>query len=73
MSDSLDRMDLPPWPEQPLPYLYSRAEWAAMSDAARGAVREFRRREVEAARVEHEARRRLLDDLTAERFGHGGE
>lgn len=52
------------------PHLYSAEEWAALSERDRAVVREFRRREVEAARVAHEERQRLLDDLTVERFGH---
>lgn len=51
------------------PRYYSRAEWEAMSDHDREVVRDYRRREVEAARAEHEERQRLLDALTVERFG----
>jgi hypothetical protein len=51
--------------------LYSAEEWAAMSEHDRALVAEDRRRAVEHARQEHEARQRLLDSLTVERFGHG--
>lgn len=50
------------------PRLYTAAEWAAMSDHDRAVVAEDRRRAVEAARHDHDARRQLLDSLTAERF-----
>lgn len=49
--------------------LYTGEEWAAMSEHDREVVAEARRREVERAREAHEARQRLLDELTRERFG----
>jgi hypothetical protein len=52
--------------------LYTAEEWAAMTEHDRELLREDRRRAVEHARREHEARRLLLDSLTAERFGHAG-
>lgn len=51
------------------PRLYTGEEWEAMSEHDRAVVADYRRREVEAARAAHTARRDLLDDLTAERFG----
>jgi predicted Fe-S protein YdhL (DUF1289 family) len=51
------------------PRLFTTEEWAAMTDDEREAVWEKRRREVEAAREEHNARRALDDALTVERFG----
>lgn len=52
------------------PRLYTNDEWVAMTDDEREAAREERRRQVEAAREDHNARQRLLDQLTVERFGH---
>lgn len=43
-----------------------------MSEHDRAVVADYRRREVEAARAAHLARRQLLDDLTVERFGAVG-
>lgn len=40
-----------------------------MSEHDREVVADYRRREVEAARLAHMARRQLLDSLTEERFG----
>jgi hypothetical protein len=54
------------------PHLFSREEWAAMSEHDRELVAEARRREVEEAKRHHPAgRRALLDSLTVERFSHG--
>lgn len=46
-----------------------------MSEHDRAVVREDRRRAVERAREDHEARQNLLDSLTVERFTHdqGGD
>jgi hypothetical protein len=52
------------------PHLYSAQEWAAMTEHERALLREDRRRMVELERARHQERQRLLDELTAERFGH---
>lgn len=51
--------------------LYTAEEWAAMTEHDRDVVREDRRRAVERARAEHEARDAMVEALTVERFGHG--
>lgn len=56
--------------EQRQPFLFTGAEWAAMTEGEKAVVRAVRRREVEGAQAEHEARKRLNDSLTVERFGH---
>ena len=56
---------------EPAPQLYTREEWAAMTDHDRALLREHRRRAVERERERHQARQALLDELTAERYGHG--
>lgn len=50
--------------------LYTYEEWAALTSEERRASRRRRREAVDAARRAHNARRRLNDELTVERFGH---
>ena len=53
------------------PHLFTRAEWAAMTEGERAMVAEARRRAVEEAKRRHPAGRlRLLESLTVERFSH---
>jgi hypothetical protein len=49
--------------------LYSFEEWVALTPEERREVRRERRAAVDRARAEHNARRRLNDALTVERFG----
>jgi hypothetical protein len=56
----------------PVPHLFTREEWEAMSDHERELVAEARRRAVEEAKRRHPAgRAALLDSLTVERFTRG--
>jgi hypothetical protein len=50
--------------------LFTREQWEALTDDERELWRAARRREVDAARKEHDARKRLNDSLTVERFSH---
>jgi len=50
--------------------LYTFEEWVALTPEERRESRRKRRAAVDRARVEHNARRRLNDALTVERFGH---
>lgn len=50
--------------------LFTYEQWAALTEDERELWRAARAREVDAARREHEARQRLNDSLTVERFSH---
>jgi hypothetical protein len=55
------------------PHLFTHAEWCALTDAERRAWAARRIAEVEAAMAAHNARQRLNDSLTLERFGRGDD
>jgi predicted Fe-S protein YdhL (DUF1289 family) len=57
--------------ERPEPHLFTYLEWCALSDEERAQVLAQRRAQVEQAKREHDARQRLNDALTVERFGRG--
>jgi hypothetical protein len=54
------------------PRLYTFAEWSDLTAEERREVRRERRAAVDRERVAHNARKRLNDELTVERFGHPG-
>lgn len=50
--------------------LFTREEWAALTDDDRARWAQMRRNYVEKVQREHDARKRLNDSLTVERFSH---